>query len=481
MIPVDAVLASSHASIDESLLSGESIPVPRSLGNAVFGGSINSGNVIDIICSKPADDSALAGIVELLRRASAERPKTIAAADKAASLFSIITLVLALSVAIFWAFVDPTRSMAATLAVLVVTCPCAFSLAIPATFAAATTYLARQGLLVVKPDALERLARVDIVVLDKTGTLTEGDPLASVQSTEGGLAPANALAVAAALERGSEHPLAKAFELFADPTIVATEISEYAGGIEGRVQGQLWRLGRSEFVAELRGRRPPGSEAGTTCAARLCTDDRSIDPEHLCLGTEQGTLASIAIRDRLSEGAAATIGEMRRNNLRVAMASGDHGAAVHTASAELGISEYHARMSPTDKLTLIRNLQTGGGRVLMVGDGINDGPVLAAAYVSCAMTQGSAIAQAAADLLLLHGSLKAIVIGVRIARKAQRIIRQNLAWALAYNVTAVPLAAAGYIPPWVAALGMSISSLAVVTNAARLARGEHLFRAKAKP
>lgn len=482
MIPVDAVLASPHGSIDESLLSGESIPVPRSRGDAVFGGSINSGNVVDITCSKPADESALAGIVELLRRASAERPKTIAAADKAASLFSVITLVSAISVATFWAVVDPSRSMAATLAVLVVTCPCAFSLAIPATFAAATTYLARQGLLVVKPDALERLARVDIVVLDKTGTLTEGEPLASIQSTEKDLDPANALAVAAALERGSEHPLAKAFELFADPAVVATDISEYAGGgIEGRVQDQLWRLGRREFVAELRGPRPPASEAGATRGAQLATDDRSIDPELLCLGTERGILASIAIRDHLSEGAAATIDDMRRNNLRVAMASGDHGAAVHTASAALGISEYHARMSATDKLAYIRNLQTGGGRVLMVGDGINDGPVLAAAYVSCAMTQGSAIAQAAADLLLLHGSLRALVTGVRIARKARRIVRQNLAWALAYNVTAVPLAAAGYIPPWVAALGMSISSLAVVTNAARLARGEHLFGAKVLP
>jgi P-type Cu2+ transporter len=470
VIPVDAVLASSQASIDESLLSGESVPVPKSFGNDTSGGSINAGNVIDIICSKPADESALAGIVELLRGASAERPKAIAAADKAATLFSIITLALAVSVAAFWAIVDPARSMTATLAVLVVTCPCAFSLAIPATFAAATACLARQGLLVVKPDALERLARVDTVVLDKTGTLTEGTPRASIQSTDG-LSPENALAVAAALERGSGHPLASAFEPFADPAVIASEMGEYpGGGIEGRAQGQLWRLGRSEFVAELCERQPPPDRARATVAGQPALGQH-VGPDLLCLGTAQGTVATFAIRDTLSAGAAGAILEMQRQNLRVAIASGDHGVAVHTAAAELGISEHHSRMSPAGKLGFVRALQASGSRVLMLGDGINDGPVLAAAYVSCAMTQGAAIAQAAADLLLFGGSLRAVPTGVRVARKAQRIIRQNLAWALVYNVTAVPLAAAGYIPPWIAALGMSLSSLAVVTNAARLAGG----------
>ncbi len=480
MIPVDAVLASSHASIDESLLTGESIPIQKSTGNDVSGGSINAGSLIDITCTRPADESALAGIVELLRGASAERPKALVAADKAASLFSVITLVLAISVATFWAIVDPARSMAATLAVLVVTCPCAFSLAIPATFAAATTYLARQGLLVVKPDALERLARVDTVVLDKTGTLTEGAPLASVQNTEDGFAPGNALALAAALERGSDHPLAKAFEPFADPTVVASDTTEYTGGgIEGRARGQLWRLGHREFVAGICKTQPAISQVSSTAPAQMSAKDRSDSPEPLCLGTARGVVATFAIRDKLSTAAAGTIVEIQRHNLRVVIASGDHSAAVHTAGVELGISECYARMTPAGKLAFVRDAQAAGSRVLMVGDGINDGPVLAAAYVSCAMTQGAAIAQAAADLLLLSGSLRAIATGVRVARKAQRIIRQNLTWALVYNVTAVPLAAAGYIPPWVAALGMSISSLAVVTNAARLARGEHLPGAEA--
>ena len=447
-VPVDALLVSSLASLDESLITGESRPVARRPGDAVAGGAINTGNTIEVICEKPAAQSTLAGIIELLQLASSEKPRTVAVADCVASWFSIGTLALALAVAIFWSVIDPQRAMPATLAVLVVTCPCALSLAIPATFAAATSYLARRGLLVVKPDAIERLRQVDSVLLDKTGTLTDGAAAATVVNTIG-ITPAEALTMAAALERGSDHPLARVFQPFADPDVTAVDFHEHPGhGVEAVVQDRRWKIGTREFVAG-----PSNAE----------------DDSLLYLKSDDGLAATFAIREHVVPDAADSVRELQLQGLNVIIASGDTPEAVRAVAATLGIGEYHARMTPRHKLEFVEQTQAKGHCVLMVGDGINDAPVLAAASVSCAMTQGAAIAQAAADLLLLNGSLRSLATGVRVAIHARRIVRQNLTWALVYNLVSVPLAAAGLMAPWVAALGMSISSLAVVTNAARLA------------
>jgi len=448
-VPVDGRLISGAALLDESLLTGESRPVSRHAGDPIAGGAINAGNAIEITCEKPAAQSTLAGIIELLQLASSEKPRTLAVADRVASWFSFGTLALAFVVAIFWGMVDPQRAMPATLAVLVVSCPCALSLAIPATFAAATSYLARKGLLVVRPDAIERLPRIDSVMMDKTGTLTEGAPVATVVNTAG-ITPNGALAIAAALERGSDHPLARAFQPFADPTILAVEFSEHAGcGVEGIVNNRRWRIGTREFVSGQTG--------------------HEEEDALLYLRSDDGIAATLVIRDKVVADAANSVRELQSQGLNVIIASGDTPEAVRAVATALGVAEYQARMTPQNKLDLVEQTQVNGGNVLMVGDGINDAPVLAAAAVSCAMTQGAAIAQAAADLLLLNGSLRSLATGVRVAQHARRIVRQNLAWALVYNLVSVPLAASGLMAPWVAALGMSISSLAVVTNAARLA------------
>jgi len=447
-VPVDGQLVTSTASLDESLITGESKPIARAAGDSVPGGAINAGNMIEIACVKPAHQSTLAGIIELLQLAGSEKPRTIAVANRVASWFSFVTLALAAVVAVFWSIFDPQRAMPATLAVLVVTCPCALSLAIPATFAAATSYLARQGLLVVKPDAIERLSRIDSVMLDKTGTLTEGAPVATVLSTTG-ITPERALAIAAALERGSDHPLARAFQPFGDANVTAVDFHEHPGsGIEGIVQNQSWRLGTREFVY-----------------ARASAEEDSL----LYLGSPEGGAATLAIRDRVVPEAVNSVRALQQRGLAVIIASGDAPEAVNSVAEALDIPEHYSRMTPQDKLKFIEQKQAGGHSVLMVGDGINDAPVLAAASVSCAMTQGAAIAQAAADVLLLNGSLKSLAVAIEVAQHARSIVRQNLAWALVYNLVSVPLAAAGLISPWVAALGMSISSLAVVTNAARLA------------
>jgi Cu2+-exporting ATPase len=452
VIPVNARLEGGVAVVDESLLSGESIPVPKHGDALLMGGSINVGHPLRVVATGPAAESMLANIVRLLERAQAERPSIARAADRVAAWFVLVTILLAMTAAVFWLFIDPSKALPAALAVLVVTCPCALSLATPAAMAAATTRLARLGLLVTKPDALERLASVTAVVIDKTGTLTCGTPTVELQSLRGGYSREEVLEISAALETVSDHPIALAFRAYWKPGRAVSSAREHVGrGVEGVVGGRWWRVGMRHFVTEA--------------AAATGRDDTGI-----VLGNSDGIVATFALADRLRADAAGAVQTLRDMGLEVSIASGDQTQVVRDIAHQLGIREAVGRLDPERKLALVQKRQAAGERVLMVGDGINDGPVLASASVSCAMAQGSAVAQAAADLLLLSESLSTLAQGVRTARRMRAVVRQNLGWALAYNLAAVPLAALGWIPPWVAAIGMSTSSLLVVLNAARLAR-----------
>jgi len=465
VVPVDAELASDAAVVDESLVTGESAATHKHRGARLLGGSVNSGQPIEIVAVAPAADSTLSSIVALLERARLQRPAAVRAADRIASWFVLATLLLAAGVALVWAAHDPTRAFAAALAVLVVTCPCALSLAQPAATAAGTTHLARCGILVARADALERLAQVDAVVIDKTGTLTTRSTRAEVHALLEGFAEAKVLAIAAALERACDHPLAAAFAEFADSSIAAASPQEFPGrGVQGTIGGTRWRLGRLEFVAELatRGAAKPEPLGSAAPGDRM--------GGALYLGTAAGIIAQFGIDQTLRAGTREGVRELKLLGIDVVVASGDEEDAVQAVARTLGIAAGPARLDPTQKLAFVQARQAAGARVLMVGDGINDGPVLAAAHVSCAMGDGSAIAHAASDLLLLNPSLTAVAEAIRTARLATRITRQNLAWALLYNLTAVPLAALAWVPPWMAALGMSMSSLIVVLNAARLAR-----------
>jgi P-type Cu2+ transporter len=264
--------------------------------------------------------------------------------------------------------------------------------------------------------------------------------------------------MAAALERGSAHPLAEAFRPHENVILRADALSEFeAQGVEGRIDGMQWRLGRREFVEAL------GSFSGTT---GLEAHDAAT---RLYLGSVQGLVAEFELGVPLRADAGAAIEELRSMGLSAIIASGDSAAAVTSAAQALGITRAYSRLTPDDKIRLLQDLRGDGHRVFVIGDGINDGPVLAAADVSCAMGQGSAIAQSASDLLLVHEGLAMLPRAVATARRALRVMRQNLAWALAYNLAAVPLAALGFVSPWLAALGMSLSSLGVVLNARRLA------------
>jgi len=456
VVPVDGELEDASAVLDESLLSGESTAVSRVAGERLLGGSVNVGTPLRLRATTNAGSSALASMVALMERAQSERPRVSLAADRAAAWFVGAILVLSLAVAGLWLWLDPSRAFEATLAVLVVTCPCALSLATPAAVAAATARLARHGILITRPNALERLAQIDTVILDKTGTLTTSQPcLGSVRAVEE-LGAARATAVAAALERHSAHPLAAAFAAVDAAGVPApAEVREVAGqGIEGRIDGCRWRLGRREFAG------------GGPLPAGLPQDPA----EWLWLGCEDRLQAAFEIHDSLRREAAAAVGALRAQGLDLRIASGDRPGAVAAVARELDIADPRGRQTPADKIALVRALQAEGHRVLMLGDGVNDGPVLAAADVSCAMGQGAAVAHAAADMLLLGDSLDGVARAVATARRSLGLIRGNLRWALGYNLCAVPAAALGWVPPWAAAIGMSMSSLYVVWRAQRFAR-----------
>jgi P-type Cu2+ transporter len=353
--------------------------------------------------------------------------------------------------------VDPSRAFSATLAVLVVTCPCALSLAMPAAIAAATSSLARRGVLVAHSDALETLAKADHVLWDKTGTLTRG--LVRIEEIRPltGLTGPECLELAAALERMSEHPIARAFIEPGATTADATEVEVHAGlGVEGTVRGQRLRVGRPAFAGGL---------------AQAQAADHGFGGESwVCLGNSNGLVAAFRLTDQLRAEAVECVADLRRLGLDSEIVSGDDETAVARIAALGGIERHAARLEPEGKLQRVKVLQSAGAVVVAVGDGINDAPLLRGADVAIAMGRGSALAQTSADLILVRDSLEEIPLAVRIARRTQRVVRQNLAWAIAYNLAALPLAALGLVPPWLAAIGMSLSSVAVVLNAMRLSR-----------
>jgi Cu2+-exporting ATPase len=399
----------------------------------------------------------LAGIVALLTRAQSERPRITRAGDRFSSRFLARVLLGASLVCLFWCMVDPARAFDATLAVLVVACPCAFSLATLVAVASASAALARQGVLVRSPDAIESLAKVTRVVFDKTGTLTDGVVAMSRCTPLGPRSANECLQIAAALEAESEHPIARAFTHIAHQGLQARDVQVVAGGgVAGLIDGRRYWIGTRAFAAE-RGPAPPA------CAADL--DDAVI-----LLGSDEGVLAGFRVADEPRPESAQIVAAIRRQGLATEVQSGDSWAAVQKLANLCAIDTFAARRSPADKLEHVRRLGSRGEFVAMVGDGVNDAPVLGGAGVSIAMSRGSALTLASADMILVGDSLRALPGTFRLARRATRIIRQNLIWAAAYNLTAMPAAAMGWIPPWAATVGMSMSSIVVVLNSLRLIR-----------
>jgi Cu2+-exporting ATPase len=450
LVPADGVILEGASAFNESCLTGESVPVRRAGGAAVISGSINLGDSVRLRVTATGEQTELAAVLRLLERSRQAKPRLLTMADRVARYFSVAVLAIAAAVSAAWLAINPDVALANTVAVLVVACPCALSLAAPAVVAATNTALARLGLLPISATALEQLTAVRQVLLDKTGTLTTGKPGATARVLRAGFDGARALAVAAALERGSSHPVALAFRVHESPGVQADTLRETTGqGVAGTIDGRAYRLGRPGFAW-------PGGLAGP------------LPDGAILLADDDGPVAAFELQDAVRADARAALDELRELGLGVEIASGDAAGAVGAVAGALGIERWQARLTPADKVRRLKELQAAGTPVLMVGDGVNDAPVLAAADVSMVLKSGSALAQTAGDLLLLDDAWRAVPRAIAVARRARLVLRQNLTWAAGYNLVAIPVAALGYLPPWLAALGMSLSSVLVVLNARRV-------------
>ena len=454
-LPADGVVVEGDSAVSEAMLTGESLPVSKGVRAHVVGGSLNQASPLVVRVDRLGADTRLASIVRLLDRAQSEKPRIGQLADRAAAWFVGLLLLITLAVGLAWYVIDPSKALWIVVSVLVVTCPCALGLATPAALTTATGRLTRLGLLTTRGHALETLAHATDLVFDKTGTLTHGRLSVRRVVPLGGRSEAEVGAIAAALEAGSEHPIAKALRESALSTATASLIHNTPGrGVEGHIDGHIYRLGSPRFAA-----------ASETPPAPPESDDSA---SWVALADESGLIAWFALADTPRADAPAALAALQKQGLRLHLLSGDAEAAVRRSAQQLGIADWHAGALPEDKLAYVTALQQQGRIVAMVGDGINDAPVLAGAQVSIAMGEGADVAQAAADMIMLGSRLGTLADGVALARKTQRIIRENLGWALAYNLVAIPAAALGHVTPWIAGIGMSASSLLVVLNALRL-------------
>lgn len=457
-VAADAVLLEGQTSLDLSLLTGESAPQQRVAGDDVPGGAVNAGQPVLLRVVRNAAGSTLATLVRMAESAGLGKPALAQWADRVAAWFVGGLLLLAGAVFLFWQWHDAARAWPIAIAVLVVSCPCALSLATPSALAAATDALLRRGVLIVRPHVLETLHRATHVVFDKTGTLTMGRPVLRDIGLYNGAERARCLQLAAALETGSAHPLAQALLAAAGPwSENVGDLRHVAGeGIEGMVDGVRYRLGSAGFVAGIGGRfLQPAVASGQSA---------------VWLGSEDGVLARFDLADGVRDDAAQVVARFIAAGKQVVLLSGDQQAVADDVARTLGIAVALGGQLPDQKLAYVQSLQHDGAVVAMVGDGINDAAVLRAADVSFAMGGGAVLAQSSADAVLLSGRLSALADAAEGAGAAMAVVRQNLAWAMVYNGVAIPAAAMGWLNPWMSGVGMSLSSMLVVANALRLRR-----------
>lgn len=449
--PADGVVEAGISGVDEALLTGESRLVAKQPGAAVIAGSMNVDGPLTLSVTGIGENTVLAGIVRMLDQALAQKPRLAQLADRIAGQFTWVLLALTVLVGLAWWWLDPARAFDSVLAVLVVTCPCALSLGAPAALAAAGSHLLARGVLITRGHALETLARVDHVVFDKTGTLTYGKPLLAATYPLAEWDERQCLRWAASLEQASEHPLAAPFlaQVAPQDLLPVTDARNEPGqGVSGIIDGRRYFVGRAAL--------PVQADAVETGATQVWLAD------------ETRLLAKFVLADTLRSDAKPLIDALKAQGLRLSIFSGDDAATVRHIGAQLGIDDCRGGLKPADKLAAVRALQAAGGVVMMLGDGVNDAPVLGAAQVSLAMGGGTQVARASSDIVLLSERLIEVAHALALSRRTMRVMRQNFAWAIAYNLIAVPLAAVGWVSPWLAALGMSASSLIVVANALRL-------------
>jgi Cu2+-exporting ATPase len=455
--PADGVILEGQTQVNEALLTGESRPLGRTIGSFVIAGSHNLSGLVLMRVERVAEQTRFAQIVRLMESAAATKPQMAQLADRLAKPFLLGVLLSALAAAVYGWTLDPAHALMVAVSVLVVTCPCALSLATPVATLAAAGQLARRGVLVSRLQALEALAEIDLIVFDKTGTLTHDAMRVEKIILRPGVSELQVLTLATALAQHSLHPVSRALIVAATERgicpIPAQSIHEVAGqGVRGEIrdeQGGLRRLALGTF--------------------QFCAVESPLpEAPHACLSDEQGWLATFELMEAVRSDAASTIASLQQMGLEVQIWSGDSPAAVQQVACRVDVTEAYGNCTPQDKLRKLRAAQQSGKKVAMVGDGLNDGPSLAAANVAFVMGQSVPLAQSKADFLVMGEQLERVVDTVFRSRMTVAIVRQNLLWAAVYNAICVPLAVLGWMPAWLAGLGMACSSLGVVLNALRL-------------
>jgi Cu+-exporting ATPase len=477
-IPIDGTVIEGRSTVDESMLTGEPVPVEKTQGDSVTGGTLNGSGAFDMRVDRTGAETTLSQVVNMVADAQRSRAPIQRLADVVSGYFVPAVIAVAVIAFVVWVFFGPAPQLAhalvAAVSVLIIACPCALGLATPISIMVATGRGAQAGVLVRNAAALERLAAVNTLVVDKTGTVTEGKPsLTGVEAAQS-FKPDQVLRLAAALETGSEHPLAEAILSGAEEKGLRLEKTRDFEAVTG--QGVKGRVGERDILF---------GNARLMEAASIDVSPLEGKADELRQGGETvmflgagGKLAGIlAVADPIKESAAEAIAALHALGLRIVMATGDNATTAKAVAAKLGIDEVHAGLKPEEKLTLIENLQHGGAVVAMAGDGINDAPAVAKADVGIAMGTGADVAMESAGLTLLKGDLRGVVRGVKLARATMRNIKQNLFFAFFYNAIGVPVAAGVLYPvagilllPIVAAAAMSLSSVSVVGNALRLRR-----------
>lgn len=452
-VAADGNLVSAEAWVDESLLTGESVPNHRLRGQPLVAGSINQQSAIRIKVTAAAQQTVLAGIVAMQDSALADKPRVQQVIDRVASYFVSAILIIATLTFFVWWWIQPDHALWVTLAVLVATCPCALSLAAPTAITGTIHRLNRRGILVKGSQVLESVKSLDVVCFDKTGTLTKGQ-FALVDRQDFADKNHND-AIIAGMERFSEHPLALPLRrLSATPRQFSQQVQMLSGsGLEVVDDDGVWlRLGSPEFISEWH------------------PDYRPEPRFNVLLASKTQVLAQLQVEDELREDAQDTLAKLHRMGVKTLLVSGDEMSRVDDVAKTLALDEYHGQQKPAQKLALITALQQKGHTVWMIGDGLNDGPVLAQAHLSMTFANASDLAKTAADVVILSDKLASVIEVIRSAHQSRVIMRQNFSWALLYNMLILPIAALGLIAPWVAALGMSVSSLLVIANSLRLYR-----------
>ncbi|MBK7948961.1 MAG: heavy metal translocating P-type ATPase [Deltaproteobacteria bacterium] len=474
-IPADGVVLEGESAVQEALLTGE--PWPRSVAcaGAVVAGSVNVSSPLRVEASRVGDETTLASILRLVERAQSERSTAMRLGDRVGSIFVVAVLVVAGVNFLAWSILEPSRAIWTTRSVLVATCPCALGLALPAATAAATHALARVGLLVTRAGVLDELARADHFVFDKTGTLTSGEPRLIAVEPVADTDASQALELARHLERDAEHPVARALRHprpgeRVRPLHLAFESVRVVSsmGVEGTLAGHRYRIGRPDWAVGVDAASP--AEREKTAGAIACPHGLRGAPVVVLLARDGVPLAWFGFDDPIRPDAQAAMSALRADGFSLEMLSGDPSPGAAKVAESLGLAAVVRAARPEQKVERVQALQREGRRVAVVGDGVNDGPVLRAGDVSIAMGSGCDLSRLGASAVLLRDDLSLLPTAVRAARRMRRIGIENLVWALAYNVAVLPLAVTGHLPPWLAALGMSASSLVVVGNALRASR-----------